>query len=565
MIELKFPNILIGARNLFMFLLVIAGLTQLQATEEPLMRIGLLTDTHVTRFSNSCRLLKKGFEVFKEQQAEMVVHCGDLADYSEEKAYVNYRKTWLKVFPDAAPRQLFLYANHDDIVRGGGRGKLSRMREMLQGNDYYLSFKHKGYNFILVPQLELDMTRYENMVKAAVADTPDKPVFVFDHVPPQNTTCDSQVWGKKATREMLNKYPNVIIISGHTHNSLRNELCIWQDEFTAVDVGCINTWRGSLVGSASPSKNAAAVIMMEVYPERVVFRRFMLPDKKELRPETPWSVPLPFVRETAPYRLDVRAAASSAPEFAAGSTVQLQPDSPFSQLTLTFPEAQHPERTFKYRVQLERQNDAKQWESFARQDLFGDFYLPEAQRTGKQQVQLSAGFFDADQKYRVVITPQNFYGRCGKPLTAEFTAPEKLPSEVVYETSDPMKDCPFKNGLRGGSSLKKEDGWYVHDVRNARLEFPKKIWAGDAGSKFRFTVDMRMIQGGSFPWTVVLRNPQTGKNANIRISTPPGESGLIRLVIEFAKKKADHHYYLLIREGGKGKIRFEHVKVEKLK
>ncbi len=559
MIDLKFRQMAVTC------LIATAGLTPLRAAETPLMKIGLITDTHVTRFSNSCKLLKKGFEVFKEQQAEMVVHCGDLADYSEEKAYENYRKTWKKVFPDAVPRQLFLYANHDDIVRGGGRGKLPRMKEMLQGNDYYMSFKHKGYNFILVPQLGLDMTRYENMVKAAVADTPDKPVFVFDHVPAQDTTCDSQVWGRKASREMLNKYPNVILISGHTHNSLRNELCIWQNEFTAVDVGCIDTWRGSLTGSVPPSKQAAAVIMMEVYPERVVFRRFMLPEKKELRPEKPWSVPLPFVRESAPYRLAVRSAASPAPEFAPGSAIQFQPDSPFTLLNMTFPEAQHPERTYKYRLELARLDNGNKLENFARQDLYGDFHLSEKQRTGKQQIQLSAGYFETGKKYRVIVTPQNFYGRCGKPLTAEFTAPEKSPTNVVYETNNPMKDCPFKSGLRGGKPLAKEDGWYIHDIRNARLEFPKKIWEGDAGSRFRFTVDMRMVQGDVFTWTVVLRNPQTGKNANIRVSTPPGESGLQRLVIEFVKKKAEHNYCLLIREGGKGKILFEHVKVEKLK
>ena len=94
--------------------------------------------------------------------------------------------------------------------------------------------------------------------------------------------------------------------------------------------------------------------------------------------------------------------------------------------------------------------------------------------------------------------------------------------------------------------------------------FPKGVWDGPAGTKFRFTIDMRMIQPGGGQWTLVLRNPTPLQNANQRIATPKGDSGLQRYVIEFEKPKAEYDYYFLVREGTPGKIRFERVEIEKL-
>ena len=49
-----------------------------------------------------------------------------------------------------------------------------------------------------------------------------------------------------------------------------------------------------------------------------------------------------------------------------------------------------------------------------------------------------------------------------------------------------------------------------------------------------------------------------------RSSTPTGSSGRMRYLIEFAQRDASYRYYFLVREGGKGRIRFNHVKIEKL-
>lgn len=92
-----------------------------------------------------------------------------------------------------------------------------------------------------------------------------------------------------------------------------------------------------------------------------------------------------------------------------------------------------------------------------------------------------------------------------------------------------MEDCPCRTGLKGGKPLKRlGDGFYEHAKHEARLVFPKGVWDGPAGTRFRFTIGLRMIQPGGGQWTLVLRNPKPLTNANQRIATPKGDSGCAR-------------------------------------
>ena len=63
---------------------------------------------------------------------------------------------------------------------------------------------------------------------------------------------------------------------------------------------------------------------------------------------------------------------------------------------------------------------------------------------------------------------------------------------------------------------------------------------------------------------VALRFGIAQNNANHRIATEPGDPGVQRFIIEFEKEKSNFNYYLLIREGGVGKIRFDYVKIERI-
>ena len=151
-------------------------------------------------------------------------------------------------------------------------------------------------------------------------------------------------------------------------------------------------------------------------------------------------------------------------------------------------------------------------------------------------------------------------------MSVEFSAPKpKVAPEVVWQSDNPMKDCPFLSGFSGGKPMPLKDGFYEMGDVDARLEFPRGAWKGAKGAKFRFVVDMHTIQEDSCmrTWLIYLRNTGTHKPASGRISTLDGDSGSIRYVIDIEKGKASSSYYLLIRGEGVGRIKFDHVRIER--
>jgi len=77
-------------------------------------------------------------------------------------------------------------------------------------------------------------------LNAAVADDPNKPIFVFQHQPPKNTVVGSYGQnGDAGLKVILEKYPQVIDFSGHSHRPLSNPRSIWQGNFTALNTGSL--------------------------------------------------------------------------------------------------------------------------------------------------------------------------------------------------------------------------------------------------------------------------------------------------------------------------------------
>ena len=111
-------------------------------------------------------------------------------------------------------------------------------------------FELNGYQFIaFAPDLynktngifftEAKLAWLKQELDAAVAATPDKPIFVMQHQPPYQTMKGSQSKSSadEGLKNLLVNYPQVIDFSGHTHCSLTDPRIIWQGEFTAINTG----------------------------------------------------------------------------------------------------------------------------------------------------------------------------------------------------------------------------------------------------------------------------------------------------------------------------------------
>ena len=531
---------------------------------EPVMRVGLLTDTHIRAKKESCKLIESAYSFFRKQNVDLVINAGDIADVYDVQAYRNYRETVEAAYAgaDKRPAEIFAYANHDRIRR-----EKESVWEVFKDvkkhlnipNEPYDTIKLKGYTFVVVPQY-IDLDKYAAMLDAASKENPGKPFFVIDHIPPRATVYrTSPVKGNR--RLLLEKYPNAVVFCGHAHDTLRNERCIWQGEFTAVSLGSQHNWHIGLVGTVPPFFKADTFAVLEIFKDKLIIRRYIASTHKEFRADKPWTIPLPFDPKTAPYTIERRTAESTEPEFPANAEVKTEISD--NGVKLSFPRSTYPEGVVRYMIELFRDDNGK-WRKISRQDIIGDFMLDEPERKTAASHTVNPGFFDAGKKYRVTVTPVNLYGKKGKSLAVEFTAPEFARHTIVFESKNPMKELEFKSGLAGGKPFALDkDGFYIHDDYNGRLIFPENVWAGKRKTRFRFTVDMHLKQGAD-AWSVVLRNPKPLKNANSRIATESGDPGVQRFVIEFNKSNKNFNYYLLIREGMLGKIRFDYVKIERI-
>jgi len=531
----------------------------------PLWSAGIVTDTHVYRTRESCKYVKMACELFAERNVDLFIHCGDIADRHFPEAYPILRELTDAAFPSKKQQKVWVYANHDRIDRKGEpwEAVMADVRRLLgDTHAFHELIDFRGWPVLVFPQ-EIDVKRAEAMLTDACARFPGKPVFVVDHVPPIFTTDDTATWGNYARRRLYSKFPRAIVINGHVHGSLRNERNIWQGEFTCVNAGCLEVWQGHAVGAAPKSKRNYGALVMEVFADRVVFRRFDVRTKTEYAPDEAWTVPLPFDPSTAPYRPEVRAAREVVPQFPAGAKLSLKADAPFAALEMTFPQATCAHGTYLYKVQV----TTPKGEPLSRADLFGQFYLPEAEREKILVRNISAGYFDSGKCYRVRITPCNCFGGGGRPLGATFMAPAASDGAVVtFESEDPAKDCPFFDWRTGGKRIAPSaDGWFdFGDSESNRLELPAEAWKGGQGSRFRFTVDLQTEQTTPRTWTLNLLNLDPVFAACARVATPEGKSGKTRYVMEFAKRSAQHAYHLMVGEGKRGRIRFDHLKVERI-
>ena len=554
--------------------------------EVPYAKVGIMTDNHITDSPSSLERSRLALELFKREGVDVVADLGDLGQANYEKGYDMYREMVDSIFPAKTSRPEFLYVHADHELYNPKGGMLSREEAFKRfrshigiEHPYFVERNCNGLPMLVFPQsLDLigGLKSYEEKIAAACKANPGKPIVVFDHVPPYDTVYNSVMWGDRGMRHrrILDKYPQVVSVSGHSHNSILNERCIWQGTFTAVDAGCLQRWQGLTVGSPIKSNQGFGVMVLEAYTTKLVFRRFDVRDGREDRRDARWVVPVPFNPARAPYSSARRAKAERLTRFPSGSSVKVSTDAvPFSTVTVTFPSAECEDDVLFYRVDIDRRGKGGAWERFARGDTMSDFHLRGEDRKGVHSVDYSTGYFTGAGRYRISVTPVGFFGTCGEPISCEWTAPDPVSTELVWESKKTMEECPFRKGrvktVEGCLKLpvlESENGWYSFDARSSGfIELPDGLWDGPVGAKFRLVFDFETEQSASEGFTVNIREINGWGQPCYGLATPGGKSGPLHFVFEFKKKKAEMpRYALRFERGGDYRLKVNRIAVERV-
>lgn len=378
-----------------------AGNATVVPSGTPKLKIGVLSDIHVTRRENA-NTFEKALKWFRDQGVDGVLITGDLGTKGTIDELEVVAETWYGVFPnDCAPdgrhvERLFLLGNHDvDGFAGKSswpngqipsrevaeRTCLAFHREetwkRLFGEEFsqIVVKEVKGYRFVLNNWHSRELKEKDGLVDFwktfAPTIDPSKPFFYCQHPHPKDTCAAGYLlggafwhggWDDGTSTRLLSDHPNCIALSGHSHYSIDDERSIWQGAFTSVNCGCARgfafTVPGRENGHAVSDMKAKTVfqmpkidikrirqgMLMEVYQDCISFHRREFVFDRVLGPD--WVVPV-GTSVPRPYEFESRRIASRPPQFAsnAAALVEARPDGEnrdkvkCAQVVVKFPQA----------------------------------------------------------------------------------------------------------------------------------------------------------------------------------------------------------------------------------
>lgn len=259
----KFLTLLIGF--LFMFTDIRSGFVSNEPAQPedftPVLRFVVCSDIHLNgdenqesaiRFANLFEDMYAYSENSSYNKLDAVVVAGDFTESGAENEYALYNKIVDENIKDET-QLLTILGNHEfikyrDVDASVGYDVFKKFISENVDSDVVIN----GYHFIGVSYDDdgksfISKTQWlDERLKAATAEDPDKPIFVYQHPHPFLTVYGSVNWGDINIRAVLSKYPQVVDFSGHSHYAASDPRSVWQGEFTAVGSGSLLGFMGNL-------------------------------------------------------------------------------------------------------------------------------------------------------------------------------------------------------------------------------------------------------------------------------------------------------------------------------
>ena len=531
------------------------------ANDRPVLRIGAMSDNHLHADRTNTHVRTKAcFDLFRRENVDIVVDTGDIADLSHVSELKAFRRYFDEAFAGTDCVPFFCIANHDYNYLPGTKKNdpknfenASRALGMPGVNPTAVV---KGYRFVNVFQNEPDPKAFANAVaKAVAANRGNRPVFVVNHVPPMLTTTGTVHWSSQAVRDVLNRYPQVVALTGHIHTAISWAANVWQGEFTAVNLGAHAEYSNKIDGEAT---------VLSVYADRIDIRRYEAVSGREIGADDRWSIPLPLDPKHGPYRPEVRAQTCPVPALPADAAVRYEQDPSGQGGTLVFSSAAPRGKAKHYRITLESQQADGAWKFLGTLNWSAPQVLEEP---ASWECELSPAMLDGGRPHRATIVPVSSFDVAGKGRTFPFDVPasplKALPAELTRIVRYQRSNAPGKDVFAPSA-----DGWFEKDKGNVVAVLPKELNGALQKAKAAILrVDVASEQSAR-PNTFSLgKFEAAGGNVVFgvggRFYTLPGNYAAHRYVWTIARggkrPKPGDEICLVIREGDRGRFRINEI------
>jgi len=406
------------------------------AAETPLLKIAVMSDIQGYPHPEDAgmRNVERALDVFEKLKPDLVLNDGDINDSGRDMDAVRYYKARcdarLGKIPHvccAGNHEIGFIPKEQQSVRTPEACIAEFNAVFGEGPSPLVEHTLAGYDFIALGLRrvegypEEDLKLLEGAIERAVRRDASKPVFVITHYHPRNTVNSSSEKHGEGLRKLLDRYPQVINLSGHSHNPLQDPRSIWQGGFTAIDTatlcyGCLDAPRpcSNQISCLIPyGHEAVGFLFLELYRDRLVIRRFTARDRRELDPENPWCMRLPYDPKHPQFDFASRTASSPAPQLPADAEPTIWYD--YGLIYLLFKPAVDPTSVYSYRIELEEKG-GKTTSHF----LLSDYYRIPGHRQDRVVFRLPEKATRPGASYRCRIYPVGFFGQEGRPCAWEF-------------------------------------------------------------------------------------------------------------------------------------------------
>jgi predicted phosphodiesterase len=357
----------------------------------------------------------------KNGKLDAIFDVGDVTDHGQATEYDHM----LVVFtnPQYVPQDVpvyYLMGNHDNS-QGGEYNYLAKTRQPM---NQYLEIK--GYPFITISQTGTGSGDYNHAaqrflresLKDAETNYPGKPIFVFVHVPPQNTCYGSGAtdgWGSAVFPPLLEPYPQVIVFGGHSHFPLGDPRSIWQGKYTSVNDGSTtysevepNIVSDGIHPADYNKVTEGLIVNLKDGGNAVEMERWDTRRNEEILPR--WTVRAPYDGSNFDSEYRGRTGAPP-PVFAAGSSDRITIVQSAGKWQITFPQATDNEVVHHYIINV---RDAASNEVIQTQRRFSFYYL-NSDMPGSLTAEFSG--LPADRSLKVeIIAVDAYYDRQSEPI-----------------------------------------------------------------------------------------------------------------------------------------------------
>jgi predicted phosphodiesterase len=254
--------------------------------EIPKLQIPVMSDIHINN-QYETDLFKRALNDMKIAAPNYgaIALVGDITEWGATYQYDTFMRTLNENIKIGAEK-IIAMGNHESAEIWYGspdadRGYLNRFITKTGMPSVYYDKWISGYHFITLGgevlansnanDAILSENQYMWLEKSLPINAdPKKPIFVFLHQPINKTVYGSEMWhgnlGDGRLYNILAKYPQVILFSGHSHNLLDHPRTVYQDKFTMVNTGSVQyTWFNGGYGPRGTSQG----LLVNVYDNKV--------------------------------------------------------------------------------------------------------------------------------------------------------------------------------------------------------------------------------------------------------------------------------------------------------